>query len=70
MLDEAQRGARIIISELEKLSIHPDLSVSIGIAATSSDDEDFGSLFKKADIALYDSKCSGKHTCCLWCGGA
>lgn len=70
MLDEAQRGARTIISELEKFSIHPDLSVSIGIAATSSDDEDFGSLFKKADIALYDSKCSGKHTCCLWCGGA
>ena len=70
MLETAHRCARVIISELEKLSIHQDLSVSIGIAVTSSDDEDFGSLFKKADIALYDSKCSGKNTCCLWCGGA
>lgn len=43
--------------------------MSIGIAATLSDGEDFGSLFKKADIALYDSKCSGKNTRCLWNGG-
>lgn len=70
MLETAQLSAGTIIAELGKFSIHRDLSVSIGIAATSSDDEDFGSLFKKADIALYDSKCSGKHTCCLWCGGA
>jgi diguanylate cyclase (GGDEF)-like protein/PAS domain S-box-containing protein len=70
MLETANRCARVIISELEKLSIHQDLSVSIGIAVTSSDDEDFGSLFKKADIALYDSKCSGKNTWCLWGGGA
>ena len=69
MLEAAHRCARVIISELERLSIHQDLSVSIGIAVTSSDDEDFGSLFKKADIALYDSKCSGKNTCCLWCAG-
>lgn len=67
MLETAQRSARSIISKLEVLSIHKDCSVSIGIAATSSDDEDFGSLFKKADIALYDSKCSGKNTCCIWC---
>ena len=70
MLETAHRCARVIISKLEELSIHPDLSVSIGIAVTSSDDEDFGSLFKKADIALYDSKCSGKNTCCLWSGRA
>jgi len=70
MLETAQRSARSIISKLEELSIHKDLSVSIGIAATSSDDEDFGSLFKKADIALYDSKCSGKNTWCLWGGGS
>lgn len=70
LLEKAKRCARTIISKLEDLSIHKDLSVSIGIASTSSDDEDFGSLFKKADIALYDSKCSGKNTCCLWCGGS
>lgn len=66
MLEMGKRSARSIISKVEDLSIHKDFSVSIGIAATSSDDEDFGSLFKKADIALYDSKCSGKNTWCLW----
>ena len=70
MLETAQNSARLIISKLGTLSIHTDLSVSIGIAATSSDDEDFGSLFKKADIALYDSKCSGKNTWCLWGSGS
>ncbi len=70
VLEMAQRSAQSIISNIEEFFIRKDFSVSIGIAATSSDDEDFGSLFKKADIALYDSKCSGKNTCCLWSGGA
>lgn len=60
--ESAQHAAQKIISELEALSLHDDLSVSIGIATATCGDEDFGSLFKKADIALYDSKCAGKNT--------
>lgn len=60
--ESAQHAAQNIISELQALSLHDDLSVSIGIATTTEGDVDFGSLFKKADIALYDSKCAGKNT--------
>lgn len=45
---------------------HAEISVSIGIAIHGDDDEDFGSLFKKADIALYHSKKSGKSTFTFW----
>ncbi|ABA89535.1 diguanylate cyclase, PAS domain-containing [Syntrophotalea carbinolica DSM 2380] len=38
---------------------HTKISVSIGIAM-DVDDGDFGELFKKADMALYDSKKAGK----------
>ena len=38
---------------------HTKISVSIGIAM-DVDDGDFGALFKKADMALYDSKKAGK----------
>jgi diguanylate cyclase (GGDEF)-like protein/PAS domain S-box-containing protein len=38
---------------------HTKISVSIGIAM-DIDDGDFGELFKKADMALYDSKKAGK----------
>lgn len=63
----ARDAAQKIIAETRRRAIHPDLSVSIGIAAASSPGEDFGSLFKKADIALYDAKCAGKNT---FCGGS
>ncbi|MBM9518236.1 diguanylate cyclase [Desulforhopalus vacuolatus] len=45
---------------------HTNISVSIGIAVVADDDSDFGELFKKADMALYDSKKSGKSACTLW----
>ena len=62
----ARDGARKIIAETKRRGIHRDLSVSIGVAAASGPGEDFGALFKKADIALYDAKCAGKNTCCGW----
>jgi diguanylate cyclase (GGDEF)-like protein/PAS domain S-box-containing protein len=62
----ARDGARKIIAETKARAIHRDLSVSIGVAAAADSDEDFGALFKKADIALYDAKCAGKNTCCVW----
>jgi diguanylate cyclase (GGDEF)-like protein/PAS domain S-box-containing protein len=67
-LGRARAAARRIIEETKRQVIHPDLSVSVGIAAASGPGEDFGSLFKKADIALYDAKCAGKNTCCEWDG--
>lgn len=62
----ARDAAQTIIAETKRRAIHPDLSVSIGIAAASRPGEDFGTLFKKADIALYDAKCAGKNTFCGW----
>lgn len=44
---------------------HTNISVSIGVAVDAGDG-DFGELFKKADMALYDSKKSGKNTYTLW----
>ena len=68
--DEALECARVaaqkIISETLDRGIHKEVSVSIGIAAASGQDDDFGALFKNADIALYDAKCSGKSTWCAW----
>ena len=39
---------------------HTNVSVSIGIAMDVGNERDFGELFKKADIALYESKKAGK----------
>ena len=64
--ETAQACAEKHISEFNEYVFknfrHTEITVSIGIAIDSDDTEDFGSLFKKADIALYDSKCSGKNT--------
>ena len=43
-----------------------NISVSIGIAMDIGEAEDFGELFKRADMALYESKKSGKNTCSFW----
>ena len=69
-LERALDAAHGIVAETRRQAIHPDLSVSVGVAAASGPGEDFGSLFKKADIALYDAKCAGKNTCCAWGGGS
>lgn len=65
-LECARDAAQKIIAETEGRAIHHAISVSIGIAAASDQEEDFGALFKKADVALYDAKCSGKNTWCAW----
>jgi diguanylate cyclase (GGDEF)-like protein/PAS domain S-box-containing protein len=45
---------------------HTKVSVSIGIALDVDDSENFGELFKRADIALYDAKNSGKSAYRFW----
>ncbi|MCW7753457.1 diguanylate cyclase [Desulfobotulus sp. H1] len=45
---------------------HTRVSVSIGIAIDVDDSENFGELFKRADIALYDAKNSGKSAYKFW----
>ena len=39
---------------------HTKVSVSIGVSMDNDDNCDFGELFKKADMALYESKNAGK----------
>ena len=47
---------------------HTNISMSIGIAVamTMYDPKEFGELFKRADMALYESKKSGKNTSTFW----
>jgi len=45
---------------------HTDISVSIGIAMDDEKEGNFGELFKKADMALYDSKKAGKNVFSFW----
>lgn len=49
-----------IIAVKENLSIPDNVTVSIGLAFSSPQDTDYGSLFAKADEALYESKHAGK----------
>lgn len=55
--------AEQILSVLKEWDDHLPLSASIGIAQYDSDEQaDLGRLLKEADIALYQSKSSGKNT--------
>lgn len=45
---------------------HTNISVSIGIAMDNGNDDNFGELFKKADMALYESKKAGKNVFTFW----
>lgn len=67
---EAQLLAKQVIEYFDRDIVHAfyykEISVSIGIAIDTDNTANFGSLFKKADIALYDSKCSGKSTYTFW----
>ncbi|WP_342129882.1 putative bifunctional diguanylate cyclase/phosphodiesterase [Hydrogenophaga sp. OTU3427] len=38
-------------------------SISVGVAVYPSDGEDFETLFKCADVAMYEAKRSGRNTC-------
>lgn len=46
--------------------VKTNISVSIGIAMDVSQEENFGELFKKADLALYESKKYEKNTYTFW----
>jgi diguanylate cyclase (GGDEF)-like protein len=43
-----------------------NISMSIGIAMAIDGLKEFGELFKRADMALYESKKSGKNTSTIW----
>lgn len=45
---------------------HTNISISIGIAMAVDGENEFGELFKRADMALYESKKSGKNTSTFW----
>lgn len=49
---------------------HTKVSVSIGIAMDVDASDNFGELFKRADLALYDAKKSGKSAYRIWTGHA
>lgn len=49
-----------IISEKKNLSIPDNVTISIGLAFSDGSEQDFSSLFTKADEALYTSKHAGK----------
>ncbi|MCG8552643.1 MAG: diguanylate cyclase, partial [Desulfobacterales bacterium] len=52
--------------ELARQFSHTNISVSIGIAMAIDGLKEFGELFKRADMALYESKRTGKNTSTLW----
>lgn len=60
--DGREKASRIIelIKNKENLSIPEQITVSIGLSFTDSESENYVTLFKKADEALYNSKKAGK----------
>lgn len=53
-------------TKLARQFSHTNVSISIGIAMAVDGPKEFGELFKKADMALYESKKSGKNTRTFW----
>ncbi|TWI70749.1 PAS domain S-box-containing protein/diguanylate cyclase (GGDEF)-like protein [Desulfobotulus alkaliphilus] len=53
-------------SVLLKQFPHTRVSVSIGIAIDVDDSENFGELFRRADMALYEAKNAGKSAFRFW----
>ena len=53
-------------TKLARRFAHTNVSISIGIAMAIHGPKAFGELFKRADMALYESKKSGKNTSTLW----
>lgn len=65
----ARGKAEFILERMEKLSGRQELPIhaSIGIARYPQDSESYASLFRKADMAMYEAKKAGKNTYCFWC---
>jgi diguanylate cyclase (GGDEF)-like protein/PAS domain S-box-containing protein len=53
-------------TKLARQFSHTNISMSIGIAMAIDGVKEFGELFKRADMALYESKKSGKNTSTFW----
>jgi GGDEF domain-containing protein len=53
-------------TKLARQFSHTNISMSIGIAMAIDGIKEFGELFKRADMALYESKKSGKNTSTFW----
>nr|WP_321398742.1 diguanylate cyclase [uncultured Desulfobacter sp.] len=53
-------------TKLARQFSHTNVSLSIGIAMAMYGPKEFGELFKRADMALYESKKSGKNTSTFW----
>ncbi len=58
-LELAQSVARALDEPVSLDGLHVDVAASIGIAIHSGDDEDFATLMRHADIAMYDAKQRG-----------
>ena len=53
-------------TKLARQFSHTNISMSIGMAMAMHGPKEFGELFKRADMALYESKKSGKNTSTFW----
>lgn len=60
--DAREKASTIInlIKNKENLSIPEQITISVGLSFTDSENENYVTLFKKADEALYNSKKAGK----------
>lgn len=64
-----QYAERLLVDFNTKLArqfSHTNISMSLGIAMAIDGVKEFGELFKRADMALYESKKSGKNTSTFW----
>jgi len=52
------------LAELSELELERELTVSIGVASYPDDAQDRMELLRRADMAMYRAKTSGKNQCC------
>ncbi|TYT74235.1 sensor domain-containing diguanylate cyclase [Desulfobotulus mexicanus] len=68
--ETAKQYAEKLVAGFEETIVlhfpHAEVSVSVGLAIDVDDSQNFGELFKRADIALYDAKNSGKSAWRFW----
>lgn len=60
--ETAFNKAIMLLDSIENLNPHTiNVTISIGLAKMSADDQDFDSILKRADIALYKAKDNGRN---------